>query len=274
MTADLVIVGSDFRQPPGFGHVYAFERKTGKLRWKYRTPDGVMTDILLRGLRLYAVTLEDRLVCLDAKTGRLLWSFPSGFSNPDFLFNSTPAADSKRVYFGGLNGTVFALDARTGKLVWKKELGARISTSLLLLRERLYLGTAGKRFCRLDKKSGELEAQLSLEETPEGPLVASGDLLFAFLGNRAVACLDASLKQIRWVQKGAVPWSSARPYVWNDTLIAGNEHGEVFAFRVTDGGVQWSEQCEGTIRGIGTSPETLYLGTLKGNLYAWSLGSP
>ena len=78
----------------------------------------------------------------------------------------------------------------------------------------------------------------------------------------------------RWIQKASVSWSSARPYIWNDLFLAGNDQGELFAFRVADGVAVWSETFEGVIRGIGSAEDTLYVGTLKGLVYAWSAATP
>ena len=272
VTEELVIVGSDLRQPSATGHLYAFERTTGQARWKYPVPYGVVADVLRLGSRIYAVTFEDKLVCLDLETGRELWTFSSAFSNKDFVFNSTPAAAHEEVFFGGLDGVIYALEAISGKLTWKRDLGARISTSVLLLGDNLYLGATNQHLYRLEKKTGAILADLALEGQPLGRLAAAGDSLFAFLSNNALACLDPSLKGLRWSQKPQAPpsWSSTRPYLWKETVVAGNEQGEVFAFRVTDGQLQWSEKFEGLIRGIGTSPEALYVGTLKGMVYAWA----
>jgi hypothetical protein len=53
-------------------------------------------------------------------------------------------------------------------------------------------------------------------------------------------------------------------------VLAGNEAGEVLAFRLNDGARQWAHLFKGTIRSIGGSGETLYVGTLNGTIYAYS----
>jgi outer membrane protein assembly factor BamB len=266
---DLVVVGSDRREPGARGHVYAFEKKTGRVRWKLAEPGGVMADIRGDGHRLYAVTLEDRLVCLDSKTGKELWGVASGFVNSEFWFNSAPAVGGGRVYFGGLNGKLQALDAESGRVLWTNDLGARITTSVLRVGADLLVGTSRDRLYRIDSKTGRVSAELALEETPQGRLVAWENEVVVFLGERAIAAVEGTLRRVTWTQKSAVPWSSARPYVWKDTVLAGNDRGELFGFRATDGSAVWSENFEGTIRGIGSDAETLYVGTLKGTLFAW-----
>jgi hypothetical protein len=50
--------------------------------------------------------------------------------------------------------------------------------------------------------------------------------------------------------------------------LAGDDTGELIAFRLADGEAVWSASFGETIRGIGTSPEGLYVGTLKGRVFA------
>ena len=46
VTNDLILIGTDKScDPNGVGHVYAFERDSGKVRWKYRSTS-VPTDII------------------------------------------------------------------------------------------------------------------------------------------------------------------------------------------------------------------------------------
>lgn len=269
ITSDLVIIGSDLRQEGSVAFVYAFERESGRVRWKTPVQIGVMTDILAAGDRIYAATLEDRLLCLDPESGKIVWAFQTK-STADFSRRtSSPATDDRRVYFAGGDGTLHALDARTGEIVWKRDLGARPTTSVRMFGRRLYVGTAAPRLVRIDPESGKIDAELALAETPYSALTASGELLLFFHGERGIAAVDASLRGLRWKQPFGAPLSSARPYVWMDTILVGDEQGGLSGLRMTDGAAQWSETFPGIVRGIGSSGKTLYLGTLQGDIYAW-----
>src|SRR5437867_11527002 len=71
VTDQSVIIGTDGKM----GHVYAFERSTGTVRWKYKVNEqGVATDIARLGGEIYFVTLGNELVCLDSKSGKVNWS--------------------------------------------------------------------------------------------------------------------------------------------------------------------------------------------------------
>jgi outer membrane protein assembly factor BamB len=268
VTESLVLAGSDIRSAGAVTYLYAFERETGALRWKTAVEPGATTDIPGFDRLLFAVTLGDELLALDSETGEPVWSFRSGATNENFWLNSSPAVLGGRVFLGGLNGTVYALDVHSGRLLWKRELGSRISAGLVAVEGGVYAGTSDGRIHLVNAETGDVMAHIETEGAPTGRFALKGRCLLAFLGERALACYAWSLERPLWVRAGPKPWTSSRPYVWNELALAGNEGGEVFAFRLDDGELVWSETFGGTIRGIGTSREGLYVGTLKGEVHA------
>jgi len=67
----LILVGTDKNCAPGaIGHVYAFDQKTGSVRWKYRTA-GTPTNIVRIGSTIYSSTFIDELIALNISDGRL-----------------------------------------------------------------------------------------------------------------------------------------------------------------------------------------------------------
>jgi outer membrane protein assembly factor BamB len=265
VTNDLVLIGTD----GAMGHVYAFEKPTGRVRWKYKVEEsGVASDVLQLGRSVYAVTLGDELLCLDLATGKPNWTFHSSSRSKDFHWTSTPAVTSERVYFGGLDGIIYALEAQSGKLVWKKELGGRVTTSLAVRGHDLYVGTAKRRIYRLDTDSGNVLSDLATEAEPHGHLTLAEDSLVVFLGDEVLASLDLSLKKVRWSAEASKEWTSARPYLWRDLVLAGDRR-ELVAFRCSDGAREWSHKFPETIRGIGTSEQALYVGSLGGPVFAY-----
>ena len=265
VTNDLVIIGTD----GAIGHVYAFEKSTGLVRWKYKVEEyGVASDILQLGRSVYAVTLGDELLCLDLETGRPNWTFHSGSRSKDYHWTSTPAVTSRRVYFGGLDGIIYALEAQSGKPAWKKELGGRVTTSLAVRGHDLYVGTAKRHVYRLDTDSGNVLGDFATESEPRWHLALAEDSLVVFVGDEVLDSLDLSLKNLRWSAEASKEWTSARPYLWQGFVLAGDRR-ELVAFRSSDGAREWSHKFPETIRGIGTSEEVLYVGTLKGPIFAY-----
>ena len=266
ITDELVIIGTDGNT----GRVYAFERSTGVVRWKYRVNErGVASDIVRLGDSIYAVTLGDELLSLDLKSGNTNWTFHGGYSGQDCLTCSSPAAANDRVYFGGLDGFAYALNAQSGKLIWKRDLGAKVTTSAAIQGTDLYLGTAKRHLYRLNADSGDVLGDTETQAAPNGRLLLVENSLLAFLGDEIFTSFDLDLKKVRWSSEASKQWTSARPYLWHDVVLAGNRR-ELVAFRASDGARQWSHQFPETIRGIGTSPDVLYVGTLTGPIFAYS----
>ena len=129
LTKDLVLVGSDRScDPDGIGHVYAFERNSGKVRWKYRSTS-VPTDIVLLGSNVYFGSFQDKWSSVDLHTGSLKWNFSTGASNKDCALPKAPVTDKNRLFIAGLDGVIYSLDASSGRVIWKRKLSAAPSTA-------------------------------------------------------------------------------------------------------------------------------------------------
>lgn len=115
----------------------AFQASTGKQLWKYEhdlSETGLKTiccDVVNRGVALYEdkvymATLDNRVVALDAKTGKVAWNVQLNASDVGYAMTLAPLVLKGRVIVGvsggeyGARGYVAALDAKTGKQVWKQ----------------------------------------------------------------------------------------------------------------------------------------------------------
>ena len=264
----LVVTGSDDPTPGNKGFVYAFERASGKLRWKYAAGKGVLTDIVTHGQKIYTVTLGDDLVCLDLETGQQNWKFSSGVTNGDSLVNSSPAISAGRVYFGGMNGTIYALDESSGRVTWKRELGLRVSTSIAVLGNSLYVGTIVGHLYRLAANTGEILGDYPLDGRAEGTLTVAENLILVPLGDEAIVSLDPDLKHQRWLKMAPQTWTTARPFVLDGSVLLA-DRGTLFAYQLVSGNVVWTHDFGDVVRGLGSDKGVLYVGTLKGTVYAY-----
>jgi outer membrane protein assembly factor BamB len=277
VTNELVLVGTDKSCASGaIGHVYAFDRMTGNVRWKYRTA-GTPTDIVGIGSTIYSATFVDELIALDVSDGRLLWKFATGTLNPDCALPPAPVVVGDRVFYTGLDGILYALDGHSGKLLWKHDLGKRVTTKLSVIDNSIYTGNSMKKLLRLSADDGHVQSELSLPAVPEGRIRVDGSALYIFLEDRDsrggyLISADTDLSRIRWTKQSDREWSSEWPTLWNGLLLAGNCHGELHAFRMSDGAPQWSDRLKGCLRSIGTdhNTEQVYVGAQEGMVYAYS----
>lgn len=279
VTNDLILIGTDRScDPEGVGHVYAFERDSGKVRWKYRSTS-VPTDIVQLNSNVYFGSFQDQWSSVNLDTGGLKWSFSTGATNPGCNLPQAPVTDGKRLYIAGLDGVVYSLDALSGRVTWKHKLPAAPSTGLALQDKTIYVGTNDQRIYRLNAESGAVISELATEAKPVGRLALSNDSLFVFLENTServgyIVSVDSKLAGVRWKQRSSPDWASERPHLWKEFVVAGNCRGEIAAFRATDGAPQWNLSLKGCIRSIGSSGNMLFAGVQEGTIYAYELASP
>lgn len=102
--------------PSADRHLYALDAATGLTRWRFAAGAPVLSEPLAvtDGPDGYVVfTAGDRLLAVEAATGRLAWSVPGrGFSA------GRAACDGERVYTAAADGYARAHDLRTGREAW------------------------------------------------------------------------------------------------------------------------------------------------------------
>lgn len=278
ITDDLILIGTDHNcVPDGIGHVYAFERSTGKVRWKYQTTS-VPTDIVRIGQNVLFGSFQDNWYALNIQNGELVWKFSTGESNESCEPIKSPVADNRHFYLVGIDGIVYSLDAASGRVVWKRKLLAVPSTGLALKDKTLFVGAGNNRIYRLDAETGTTLAELPVVAMPFGRITLTADRLLLFLDNLSersgyVVTADPDLTKLRWQQSSA-DWRSERPHAWGQLVVAGNCRGEVAAFRASDGAPQWKLNLKGCISSIGSSEQRMFVGVQEGTLYAYELLSP
>lgn len=276
VAGDLILIGTDHNcVPDGIGHVYAFERTTGKVRWKYRAIS-VPTDILQLNSNVYFGSFQDKWSSVDLRTGKLNWSFSTGASNADCDPPKAPVTAKNRLFIAGLDGVIYSLDASSGRVSWKRKLPAAPSTSLALKDKAIYVGTDDQRIYRLDAETGAVISELAIEAKPVGRLVFANDSVLMFLHNASeragyIISVDSKLTRVLWKQRSSRDWASERPHLWKEFVVAGNCRGELAAFRMSDGEPQWNLSLKGCIRSIGSSGNMLFAGVQEGTIYAYEL---
>ncbi|HZD48253.1 MAG TPA: c-type cytochrome [Silvibacterium sp.] len=89
-----------------------------KIAWTFdtREQDGLQTSPLVVGRVLYAYTPTQKVIALDAATGKLLWTFDSGIkgTQPDRGLSWWTDGSESRLFAGVMN-FLYALDPATGR---------------------------------------------------------------------------------------------------------------------------------------------------------------
>lgn len=270
---DLVLTATDngFRRS-GIGHVYAFEQTTGRLRWKHVCETGIPSDVVPVGVGVCVVTMDLALICLDRATGELRWRFATDGERPDVRDTQSLAVLDGCVFFAGRDETLYALDGRNGEVCWMTPLAAQPTCAPVVLHRSVYVGTAWPCMHRLDPGTGCVQTTLPLASVPCRVPVCTGSSLLVFLGDSTLAALDPGLTRVLWSRAASAKWNQSRALLVGDRVLVGDAAGQLLALALADGSVSSQQTfAQADIRSLAKWQDTLYVGTLRGTLYACQL---
>lgn len=232
---------------------------------------------------VYFGTADNRVRCLDARTGRERWAFFT-----DGPVRLAPSLHGGRVYFGADDGHAYCLDAADGRLVWKVSAGPAderllgsgrmisrwpVRTSVLVHDDTAYFAGGifpGERVY-LHAVRAEDGAPVWVNDTisdrnagsdgfsPQGYLLANDDYLFAPSGRALPAAFERATGRYMY-QKGYSRWTYG-PLGGSWAMLASNElyaGGEpVYGYDQRSGniGVAWFPEG----RQVVVTPDRAYL---------------
>ncbi len=114
---------------------YALDAQTGRILWHHSRPitEGLIDDasqhhnrgVAVWHTRVYMETDNAHLLCLDARSGNLIWDVAYTDGNKNYGATSAPLVVKDKVLVGtsggddGVRGFVAAYDPETGKEVWR-----------------------------------------------------------------------------------------------------------------------------------------------------------
>lgn len=206
------------------------------------------------GRVFFGSSVENRVFCLDADSGRELWSFFT-----DGPVRLAPTAWNGRLYFGSDDGFAYCLDASTGRLQWRLRAGPRderilargrmtsrwaVRTGVLVDAGVAYFGAGtfpheNVYLLAVDALTGaviwkndaisERDAGRS-DLTPQGYLLASRDTLFVPSGRSLPVAVKRATgeflyqAQAQWRTTAGGQIGGSQAFLADDQLYAVGEH--------------------------------------------------
>ena len=126
--------------------VLGVDLRAKRIMWRYQHPERQFpfySSAALVDGKLIVGGRDKLLHCLNAKTGKGIWTFPTRAR-----IESSPAVASGRVYVGSNDGHFYVLDVAKGTKLWDFEAGSPLSASPAIASGRIVIGSQdGRLYC-------------------------------------------------------------------------------------------------------------------------------
>ncbi len=228
----------------GYGQVIALVADTGKELWRTSLTAPIRSGPTVGGGRVFAVSIDNQIHCLDATTGRRQWAH-SGITETAGLYGSaSPALSGNTVIAPFSSGEIFALRVDNGRVLWGDSLAGVVRSDAVssladirgfpvVDRGLVIAASHGGRMAGIDLRSGERvwDQNIGSQYTPW----VVGEFIFVTTVESELVCLMRRDGRVRWVQqlqrfrderrqRGRVIWTG--PLLVSDTLFIANSLGE------------------------------------------------
>jgi outer membrane protein assembly factor BamB len=161
---------------------------------------------LLKRIETEKKAAKDRIVCLDAATGKRIWQKEYQGRHRGWATSSTPCIQDRKLYVGGSGGNVYCLDAETGKEIWLADTGdVEINSSPAVIDGKVFI--QANRLLALDAGDGKILYEI---------------------------------KEARGRDASPVAWESN-----GDSYVLTNASGKLFCVAPADGRVLWTAPAGG-----------------------------
>jgi outer membrane protein assembly factor BamB len=192
---------------------------TGQKAWQFTMEGGLHVDSnpLIHDGRVYAgsgtsqKSKTNRIFCLDLKTGNEIWG-----EKIEYSAWGSPNADGKHVYFVTGNGTfsedrkpvtgqVLCRDTVTGKPIWERALPNSVVCRPAIDRYQLYVGCRDGNCYALDRQTGEIIWNKSLQApvlaslaVDTHPQTRTGEVLYGISNTGQMEALSPADGALHW----------------------------------------------------------------------------
>ncbi|HHK74851.1 MAG TPA: pyrrolo-quinoline quinone [Rhizobiales bacterium] len=226
----------------GFGTAVALDASTGRRLWEKKLGSPVRSSPTATGGKVYLVTVDNRIFCLSASDGEVIWDFRRYAESAGVLGSPSPAVSGNNVVAPYSSGEIINFNTETGKPAWADSFSrtqrlspiAKLSTISgrpVIDRGLVFAISHSGRMGAVNLKTGERVWARNIGGT-QTPWVAGNSVFVVSLSGKLYA-LDRLNGKLRWMQnlnkaekakpkkKGFFRKKEKPAILWNGPVLAG-----------------------------------------------------
>ncbi|HLW63668.1 MAG TPA: PQQ-binding-like beta-propeller repeat protein [Gemmataceae bacterium] len=249
-------------------NIYAFDLKTGDVKWKF--PAGPFKgSAAVRNGKVYIGDEDGKFFCIQAENGRKLWQFDT-----DSQFSAGASFAGERILIGCEDENLYCLDD-SGKKLWQFNVpGGPVLASPAVVQGQTFLAGCDSKLHMIDVKTGQESAAVDIEGQTGCTPAVRGEVLYLGTQSNQVLAIDTKKKEVAWTFE---PPSRQQPFnasaaVTDKFVIIGNQNKRLYALDRHTGKQAWIFVTEGQVDSSAViSGQRVYVGSMDGNLYVIDL---
>jgi len=221
---DLYFVG-------GENGLYAFEKKTGKIKWKQIVGYISCKPVIANNL-VIAGCEDGNIYAFDVDSGKIRWA-------KNFLEPAKISEISKNNVFIGSGDSCYAFDIINKEIIWEFKTNGKISASPKIHKKYVYFGSWDGNLYAIDSKEGTIKWTFKtgwgIVTTP----AVSENLIFIASNDNNFYAIDKNNGNLQWSFKCKSAIHS-NPVVYGEYIFFGCDDGRFYALKKIDGDIAWS----------------------------------
>jgi outer membrane protein assembly factor BamB len=204
------------------GFVYSRNYLTGDLNYVVAVGKSVETPPVYYKGRVFFQLRDHRIVCLDAKTGGILWAYKRSVPFTTTIQRaSTPAIFDNKLFVGLADGTIMALSVEEGVVLWERKVarGSKfidVDMSPTFFDSKLFVGGVDAPLFVLNPSTGEQLFSFNELRLSRSPLEWKGNLLVGTLTGELVL-IGPDLSIIK--RQKVSPLGISGVSLWKDQIV-------------------------------------------------------
>lgn len=212
------------------GRVFARRWATGELRYEVDLGATVESPASIYEGRALFHLRNHKIVCLDAKTGKILWAYQRSVPYLNTLQGvSRPVVYKKRVYVGMADGNIVALGLNDGTVIWERKLTTAskfvdVDSEALIVNDSVVIGPKSGLLYVINPTAGQIirTFEYGLAHVP----FDDKGMIFVPTTDGQVVKFDSSWKELQKIKLSEASLSSIK--IWKDHVVVSDVKGKIY----------------------------------------------
>ncbi|MEJ2722572.1 MAG: PQQ-binding-like beta-propeller repeat protein, partial [bacterium] len=215
------------------GNLYALEKETGELLWKFAGTGGIGASPALYKNMVIGADYNGSVFALDVATGRQMWT-----RKLPMRVVSSPVVSGNRAVVGCYDGYAYCLSGEDGKVIWKRKTKDRIRGSCGASGEIFVVPSYDGFLYGLENSTGNIRWRVNLGGNLAGGVATGPGRAVVGTPDGRVCAVGLGDGREVWSFKTDGPVKSS-PVIAMGRVYIGSNDDHVYCLNLADGALMW-----------------------------------